>query len=488
MNPSALFFLVTLVVSVSSQQSCHDHDCTCTDVAGGVCTTPGAASAIHVGTLEECIENCDLFGPFGMCDWLMWYPPELNPNVDENCRLIINTVESMESYLSTCRYLGQPLFYKPALNVDGILDGECMPNGLEGIGTGTCSPACKGAGGACHDCSGTNCAGIAQAECTFVDDPTGESEPLTSYFLCHASCSLKAQQGNPGDYNNFAFLKYDKESQQCTCEHEGNFQCKVQIVKFGISGDGMNKCAIVEDPTECSSDADCPDPSKPKCDQGSGECVQCLSDSDCPNPADDPTEGLCDIGPNICTDGCREDADCDAQDYCKKESDNDEIGSCTLGCRNPGTPCGSGGTCSGNHLCEVGGSVYMKSIEVHTASCVGCNTKELGGANIFVKAIIPSTGHEGSCSTRILDVPDRDDYPNGGGNVVFDKPETLDACYLFHSENDVTEFSVTWTGPGTWVPDTFIIDWNDNTPRCCVNLDSTSLTDGSAASFACDRC
>jgi len=412
-------------------------------------------------------------------------PSRTNPGVDENCKLIINTVETMESYLSTCRYLGQPLFYKPELNADDLLDGECMPNGLEGIGTGDCSPSCKGAGGKCHDCSGRGCAGIAQAECTFVDG-IGESMDLVSYFLCHAFCSANAQQGFP-EYNNYAYMKFDKESQMCRCEPEGNYECKVQIVKAGISGDDINNCASEDDPTGCSSDGDCSDPSKPKCDQVSGECVQCLSDSDCPNPAD-PTKGLCDIDLLICREGCREDTDCAAQDYCKKEPLDADIGSCTLGCRNPGTPC-TGGICSGSHNCEEEGkNNYIKSMDIYTTSCDGCDTRGVGGATIFVKAVIPETGKEGSCLTEVLDVPDRDDYPNGG-NAFFDKFDPLGACFWFHSENDVTEFSVTWTGQGTWVPDKFILDWSADSTRCCVNKDGTSLTDGGVpASFDCERC
>jgi hypothetical protein len=473
---------------LAQSQSCWDHECTCQDVSGGVCTQPGAASEIHVGTIEECIENCDLFNSFGMCDWIMFYPSAQNPGVDENCRMIIDATESMEDYLGTCRYVGQPLFHKPTLGGDGVITGECMPNAIEGVGTGTCAPVPMCSGN-CHGCSGTNCAGYAEADCTFTDDPNGESQAITSYDACFAFCSLNAQTGAP-DVNNFAYLKFDKESQICNCETKGHKQCTIQIVKHGVTADDIATCSDDgPDPTGCTSDADCLDASQPKCDAASGVCVQCISDSDCPNPAGDPTENLCSLVSHTCMTGCRTDEDCESQDYCKKASHNDEIGSCTLGCRNPGQPCTlEPGTCSGTHTCEEGGSVYINGLEVYTASCVGCSSRELAGASITLTAVVPGATGEGTCSTSVLDVPSRTDYPSGGGNVVFDQPETLDTCYLFHSENEVTSFSVSWSGLGTWTPDKFIINWHENTPRCCQNTGGTTLTDGVSASFSCERC
>merc|ERR1719315_992670 len=264
MTLKAFLWTALLSFALAQSESCFDHECTCADTYGQTCSEPVAESEIHVTTIGECIENCNLFHDFGMCDWIMWY----KQNVDENCKMISNNVETMEKYLSTCRYVGQPLMYKPSIGSSGFSEGDCIPSVL----TGTCPDSCPT--GQCHDCSDNGCLGYAQAECTFKDHADGESTILPSYDDCQSICSGLAKS------QELVFFKYDKETEDCLCQNMGEASCTIQLVKYGMSEADIETCTTGGGSSGCTTDADCTDTSKPKCDQGSGECVQCLSDSD----------------------------------------------------------------------------------------------------------------------------------------------------------------------------------------------------------------
>jgi len=80
-------------------------DCSCKDITFSTCHDPPASQEIHVGSLDECIQNCDLFGSFGQCNYLLYWSPGSGP--DENCKLVADT--TIEQYLGQCGVIGQPL-------------------------------------------------------------------------------------------------------------------------------------------------------------------------------------------------------------------------------------------------------------------------------------------------------------------------------------------------------------------------------------------
>ena len=98
----------------------------CGDFSYDICHDPPANQELHVGSLEECIQNCDvsflfqilytlfivfnlkLFGSFDQCDYLLYF--ETGP--DENCKIISgpgSPEEEMALYLKACSVLGQPM-------------------------------------------------------------------------------------------------------------------------------------------------------------------------------------------------------------------------------------------------------------------------------------------------------------------------------------------------------------------------------------------
>merc|ERR1712179_882116 len=77
-----------------------NNDCSCADKAYDQCAEPNPTVSIHVGDLQECILNCDLFATFQQCDWLVYY----NRGPDENCHLFAQG-ETMQQYLDTCNTL-----------------------------------------------------------------------------------------------------------------------------------------------------------------------------------------------------------------------------------------------------------------------------------------------------------------------------------------------------------------------------------------------
>merc|ERR1719449_497615 len=56
----------------------------CGDYSYNECHDPPANQELHVGSLDECIQNCDLFATFDQCDYLLYW--ETGP--DENCKII----------------------------------------------------------------------------------------------------------------------------------------------------------------------------------------------------------------------------------------------------------------------------------------------------------------------------------------------------------------------------------------------------------------
>merc|ERR1712189_141782 len=78
-------------------------DINCNDYTFKECRDPVANQELHVNTLQECIENCDLFGAFDQCDYLMYY----GTGKDENCVLVkgtegLSAEEEMNNYLGGC--------------------------------------------------------------------------------------------------------------------------------------------------------------------------------------------------------------------------------------------------------------------------------------------------------------------------------------------------------------------------------------------------
>jgi len=477
--------------------SAETHDCSCKDVSYEICHTPPAAQELHVGTLEECIQNCDLFGSFGQCNYLLYW--ESGP--DENCKLIADT--TLDQYLEACRVVGQPLRDAYGVCVSGFLSKDCSLIGCDD----------------CHVCDADDACGLySQTECLKIGSPGETSENIPSFEHCLALCTSQQQS------NKFTYVVYDKEQQECICYPDGLRECQITAVPFGMTLDQALICDGCESNAdcpaarpicsvqthrcvECEKKSDCSDPSKPicdlndyiciedgcsscvaptdVCDPNTGACIECLTNDDC-------TDGNCDTADNVCKPECHVDTDCNAQDYCKCHDGTDvgnscpAGGDCVLGCRDVGTACATeDGDCNGDHGCVVVGDTTLTKLTIETKECTGCSSlKAVSGATINMTAIPPPPSGEKTCSTAILDNPASIDYSS---QAVFELPAYLSKCFFWGYISDLTKFQVTWTGPGTWTPEKFTLERKATTawPICCFNDAGLTVSEVQPQEFTC---
>jgi len=211
--------LLVLALGVSSQDPSFD----CGDYSYNICHDPPPAQELHVDSLEECIQNCDLFGQFDQCDYLMYYGDK---GTDENCKLIADPnsggdpKDEMQKYLDNCRVTGQPL------TDNGKKDGACIPNPH----TGVCIPACAN----CVPCG--ECDGYQQTLCDHTGDPDETIELLPNIEACFQI--LNTNQ----DSNEFTYMLWDAEQEECLGYKESSFNCKIEVVRYGVSIDDVNTC------------------------------------------------------------------------------------------------------------------------------------------------------------------------------------------------------------------------------------------------------
>merc|ERR1711970_1568577 len=225
-----VFFLLVLslcAVHAQVMQECSaEHtDCPCKDITYSICHNPPASQELHVGSLAECIQNCDLFGSFDQCDYLLYW--ETGP--DENCKIISgpgSAKEEMDKYLNACGVIGQPL------TNDGTDTGTC----IEGPND-ECSkaPSCNGA---CQDCTADSCNGYRRSECQMLDNPGESSDLPPEYETCLSFCTLNMKD------NPWSYVGYDKEQEECICYEKPDHTCQVQVVIQGMNIDQANACHV----------------------------------------------------------------------------------------------------------------------------------------------------------------------------------------------------------------------------------------------------
>jgi len=478
-------------------------DCSCKDITFSTCHDPPASQEIHVGSLDECIQNCDLFGSFGQCNYLLYWSPGSGP--DENCKLVADT--TIEQYLGQCGVIGQPLR-------DGY--GSCVASAA----SGSCSMfGCNEVG--CHMCDGKDLCGLyTKTQCEKLGSP-GETFPgnIPNFQTCLSLCTSQ-QQSNP-----FTYVTYDQESQECICYPDGLSECQIIVVPYGMSQEQVDSC------DGCLSDADCP-AARPICSVQTGRCVECEKNSDCaageiceqssntcipddcggcsaPTPVCDSVSGECyecvsdadcsgdkpdcDLTDHVCKAECTKDTDCDASDYCSCHGLRDDCpsgGACVGGCRGVGSPCtmpsGGNGVCNGQHDCIAGGALILTKLTVATKDCAGCNSLKAESGATITMTTQPPLG-DISCTTDVLDKAGQTDYAAGAEAAFTDAP-SLSQCFQISLSSKVTNFEVSWSGTGTWTPEKFELERNfgEDWPFCCYNTGELSLSDGQKQTFSCE--
>jgi len=120
--------------------------------------------------------------------------------------------------------------------------------------------------------------------------------------------------------------------------------------------------------------------------------------------------------------------------------------------------------------------------------CVGCDKE--GVSMTLLGADGSLTRPE--CATSNLDHPEQTDFQN---NAIFstatDDPKTTGwgDCWEAPLKGYVTGADVTWTGTGTWSPNTICFDWSDTdqfVTICSISPGTSNhLTNGMSVSLQC---
>merc|ERR1712106_599537 len=176
----------------------------------------------HVGNLGECIQNCDLFGSFGQCDYLLYFG-ENGP--DENCKIISGSGtadEEIAKYLQACRTIGQPMKNTAGGCIEGPQD-ECAAIGCDS---------------GCADCNVDPCADYKGSQCLKIGEPGETTDNIPDYKTCLSFCTAQ-MSANPWTY-----LTYDQESRECICYDNEERACSVEVVKFGMTLDQVTACKV----------------------------------------------------------------------------------------------------------------------------------------------------------------------------------------------------------------------------------------------------
>jgi len=195
----------------------------CGDYSYNLCHDPPANQELHVGSLEECIQNCDLFATFGQCDYLLYW--EAGP--DENCKIISgpgSAKEEMDNYLNACGVIGQPL------TSNGFKNGTC----IEGPNN-ECSATCTEG---CQDCSADSCNGYRETQCLMQGNPGEHTNGIPEYISCMGFC-IGQMTSNP-----FKYVTFDQESNECTCYEIPDHKCSIQVVIQGMTFAEATACHV----------------------------------------------------------------------------------------------------------------------------------------------------------------------------------------------------------------------------------------------------
>jgi len=216
-----------------------------------------------------------------------------------------------------------------------------------------------------------------------------------------------------------------------------------------------------------------------------------------------PQAPFCELGPcegEDCPEYCSASNDCNVDNsvVCDAEYSNcfycDE-GICSPGCAD-NVNCNGDLICDASHQCnEAPTLAALESVTVRTSSCSGCST-----GNVEEGLKLHLLGRYGpECTTDNLDNSDRHDY--GSSHVAMfnatlmggTDDHGLGECNNFDLNIGVTGGTASWTGAGTWTPqsqESICVDFYDpanNKPTCCCTLPGSSLSSSDGAvNLTCD--
>jgi len=122
-----------------------------------------------------------------------------------------------------------------------------------------------------------------------------------------------------------------------------------------------------------------------------------------------------------------------------------------------------------------------------SSKCDGC-VKE--GVNLTLTGsdnLLPAP----LCRTVDLDHPDKADYVSRSEFLAQPAEQNMgwDSCYQRGMEGEIIDATATWTGEGTWSPDSICFDWDKEANRVsvCTFPEGTSLSHGQSVSLTCAK-
>merc|ERR1711953_1425707 len=433
-------------------QCSSDQDC---DQFDGICDVPSPHHPQYCSYCDDtglckggCIDSANC--PDGY---------ECNDHICEEVVLCVEDTEC-QGYNNTCNVHYNNCFY--CGGDCGANDGCCPGCHDSDLNCQYPTPICDGNSHICgcwndNDCNvGDFCnsdTNVCEAQCVEDTECVGFdqicNENYDNCFYCGAGDCETSFGCCPGSHDSDLNCQYPKPI--CMGDHTCGCQSDSDCNAGDFCNSDTNACEKI--PDECQTDADCNEGLTGVCatdDDGQTiECKYCESN------------GLY----NVCKPGC------------KYDSDSNDIPRCPVGLDDCNVD---------THNCQASqGSTLLTKIVFSSKGCNGC-TKEGVNMTLAGDSIITP---QPRCKTVDLNHPDQVDF---AGKSTFtanaaDHYMGWENCWQGALEGRIEQSTVTWTGEGTWMPESICYDWSKETNRVfvCTFSAGTSLSSGQSATGSC---
>jgi len=399
----------------------------------------------------ECCENSACTdSPCGQCnlDWTCTYDPDCCAS-DSDC----------DNFDGMCNVPAPHNQDNCAFCDNGQCAGGCANLGSDSTNCPSTHPNCNGS----HECEEPKCPPNAEccedSECSKCPDGTCNPDYTCSYPP--DCCVLDSDCDN---YDGMCNVPAPHTPDNCAyCD---NHLCTAGCADLGSTSancpsthpicNGIHVCETP--PDECQTDLECnvgltgvcePDMAVPT------QCKYCTAED----------------GRKVCKPGCKYDGSIE-------NIENNEIPRCSDAkkCNQAAHTCGA-----------TSGSVLLTEMVFNSDDCVGCDKE---GVTMF---LIGSTdAGEPECTTINLNHDGPTDFKNYAKfSTATDDPETTGwfSCWEAPLKGKVSAATVTWTGLGTWSPNTICFDWDDPLYKVtiCSIVPGTAphLTNGTTIALQC---
>jgi len=194
-------FLIFLISGLRNIRGCETDDCSCGDWYYDECGIHTPSQSLHVGGVQECFDNCQLFGSFGQCNFFTF---DINHGGHDNCNLYASNAKA---FLESCSVYGQPLY-----DSDGYQLMESC---------GRAQLGCR----ECQNYKATPCGGFRSLDCLLTQAPIHHFEDVSPKQECANLCRTES---------GARYSLYDSEALYCECYDSGTRECARVMVELEI--------------------------------------------------------------------------------------------------------------------------------------------------------------------------------------------------------------------------------------------------------------